>query len=164
MDQIEEDDSEELMMKLSTHRQGSSNKNLKVEDVVFGNISVTVKDAKSFRTNNLTLSLRVVYPKVYEAAVPIQETNKPIGHCFRLNNITTEVRESRCWRECVRGSEGVLGDFGYLFAFLLTAPLGNTGAGVLQRAGNTASIVQDQQGPEQAGGSGADPRGQSEGG
>ncbi len=57
---------------------------------MFGNVVINIKDVKSFRLNNLTLSLRVVYPKVYQTAIPVQETNKPLGHTFSLHNITTE--------------------------------------------------------------------------
>ena len=61
-----------------------------VDDVVFGNVCVSVRDAKSFKLSNLTLSLRVVYPKVYQTAIPVQETTRPLGHSFDLHNITTE--------------------------------------------------------------------------
>ena len=61
-----------------------------MDDVVFGNVTISVRDCKSFRLNGLTLSLRVVYPKVYQTAIPVQETNKPLGHSFSLHNITTE--------------------------------------------------------------------------
>lgn len=68
----------------------ASHEKQKVDDVVFGNVSVCLRDVKAFRANGLTLSLRVVYPKVYQTAIPVQETAKPLGHTFSLHNITTE--------------------------------------------------------------------------
>ena len=34
--------------------------------------------------------MRVVYPKVYQTAIPDQHTSKIVGHQFSLHNITTE--------------------------------------------------------------------------
>jgi hypothetical protein len=47
-----------------------------VEDVVFGNLTLEVKDAKAFKIDKLSLSLRVVYPKVYQTAIPVQVKKK----------------------------------------------------------------------------------------
>ncbi len=85
-----DDESDELTARLSSLRLATNDRAPVDENVVFGHLAVTVKDAKAFKTQGLSLVLRVIYPKVYQTAIPDQQTRDVIGHTFSLHNITTE--------------------------------------------------------------------------
>lgn len=39
----------------------------------------------------LSCVMRVVYPRVYQTAIPDQQTRDVLGHVFSMHNITTEA-------------------------------------------------------------------------